>query len=249
MTERNRIYFLSDLHLKLDRKPETEISKKKFLDFLETAGKDAKEIIMAGDIFDFWYEWAFVIPSFHFDIFHKMRNLIDNGVKITYIAGNHDFRPGNYLRKEVGINCVDNDYTFEFEGKKFFISHGDGLAASDGGYRILRSILRSPVSNLLFRTLIPPDLGILVAGLTSKSSRKYRHVDRSKWKDEYFDFAVKKFGEGYDFVVLGHLHLPEIRSDKKGTYLNAGDWINYFSYGLYNNGKLTLERFDEKEEK
>jgi UDP-2,3-diacylglucosamine hydrolase len=246
LTERNKIYFLSDLHLKLDRSRKTIKAKRRFLDFLDYAKNDALEIVLAGDIFDFWYEWISVIPSFHFEIFFKLRQMIETGIKVTYIAGNHDFNLGSYLQNEVGINCIADDHVFEYGGKKFFVSHGDGLAESDGGYRILKKILRSKISNFLFRTFIPPDLGIYIAKLTSKSSRTYRHIDRSKWKEEYFDFAKRKIGEGYDIVVLGHLHLPELRTSGNGTYLNAGDWMKYFSYGVYCNGKLTLENFDEK---
>ncbi len=246
MDSSKKIYFVSDLHLKLDRTEDTINAKSRFIDFLDMAEKDALEVILAGDIFDFWYEWISVIPSFHFDIFYKLRSMIEKGIKVTYVAGNHDFNPGSYLKNEIGLNCVANDHIFTHDGKKFFVSHGDGLAASDGGYRMLKKILRSKLSNFLFRTFIPPDLGIMIARLTSKSSRKYRHVDRSKWKDEYFDFACGKISEGFDFVILGHLHLPELRSSASGVYLNAGDWIRYFSYGMYSNGNLTLERFDEK---
>ena len=248
MAQRDKIYFLSDLHLKLDKKPETENSKKKLLSFLDFIENDAKEIVLAGDFFDFWYEWLFVIPAFHFDILYRLRSLTDKGIKVTYIAGNHDFMLGKFLTESIGLNCVRDDYIFEEDGKKFFVSHGDGLAASDGGYRILKAVLRSKISNFLFRTLIHPDLGIFLANLTSKSSRRYRHVDRSKWKNEYFDFAAGKIREGFDFVVLGHLHLPEVRGSGNGVYLNSGDWINYFSYGSYCNGKLTLEKYNEKQE-
>jgi len=246
LTERVKIYFLSDLHLKLDKKEQTEEAKIHLLNFLSTLPDDTKEIILLGDIFDFWYEWIHVVPAYHFDIFYKFKNMIENGIKITYLAGNHDFYLGKYLRNEIGINCVDDEYIFESGGKKFFAAHGDGLARSDGGYRFLKKILRSKVCNFLFRTFIPPDLGIYIANLTSKSSRKYRNVDRLKWKEEYLAYAVSKMKHGYDFVVLGHLHYPELIAKDSGVYLNTGDWIEYFSYGVFDGTNLKLERYHEQ---
>jgi len=246
LIKREKIYFLSDLHLKLDKKAATASAKETLLKFLDSIPDDAKEIVLMGDIFDFWYEWVHVIPAYHFDIFFRLKSLLNKGIKVSYLAGNHDFSLGQYLKVEIGINCIDNEYIFESGGKKFFVSHGDGLAKSDGGYRFLKMILRSKVCNFLFRTFIPPDLGICIANFTSKSSRKYRNIDRIKWRDEYFEYASSKLKEGYDFAILGHLHLPEITGTENGTYLNTGDWIEYFSYGLFDGTNLTLERFNEE---
>jgi UDP-2,3-diacylglucosamine hydrolase len=245
LTVREKIYFLSDLHLKLDNKPGTEAAKQPLLKFLSSVPQDAKEVVLMGDIFDFWYEWVHVVPAYHFDIFFSLKKLIEKGIKITYLAGNHDFRLGGYLKNEIGINCVENEYVFESGGKRFFAAHGDGLARSDGGYRFLKKVLRSKINNLLFRTFIPPDLGIWIANATSKSSRKYRKIDREKWSAEYSSFAESKLKEGFDYVILGHLHLPQTKMFGDRTYLNTGDWIEYFTYGLFDGEKLTLEKFNE----
>ncbi|MCG2760527.1 MAG: UDP-2,3-diacylglucosamine diphosphatase [Candidatus Delongbacteria bacterium] len=246
MINKDKTYFISDLHLKLDKSEKTKQMKEKLLKFLCSLPDDTKEIVLLGDIFDFWYEWLHVIPAYHFDIFYRLRIMIDNGVKITYLAGNHDFYLGDYLKNEIGINCISNEYEFESGGKKFFISHGDGLAASDRGYRLLKKILRARMSNLLFRTFIPPDLGIYIAKITSGSSRRYRNVDRIKWKGEYLAYAECKMKEGYDFVIFGHLHYPEIIETDNGIYLNTGDWMKHFSYGVFDGIKLKLERYHEE---
>ncbi|HQO10323.1 MAG TPA: UDP-2,3-diacylglucosamine diphosphatase [Clostridiales bacterium] len=245
MTAREKIYFLSDLHLKLDNKPGTAEAKKPLLKFLSSVPDDAKEIVLMGDIFDFWYEWIHVVPSYHFDIFFSIKKLIERGIKVTYLAGNHDFKLGRYLKEEIGINCVENEYIFGSRGKRFFAAHGDGLARSDGGYRLLKKILRSKIDNFLFRTIIHPDLGIWIANATSKSSRKYRKIDRIKWSEEYSAFAQSKLKEGFDYVIMGHLHLPQTKYFGTGMYLNTGDWIEYFSYGLFDGEKLTLESFND----
>jgi len=61
------------------------------------------------------------------------------------------------------------------------------------------------------------------------------------------EFAKKKIENGVDIVMLAHSHIPEIleetTDDKKGLYANPGDWINEFSYLVYENGEIRLERY------
>lgn len=242
---KNKIYFISDIHLKLNRKTETENRKNRIVNFLKSLPEDTEEVILLGDIFDFWYEWYFVVPAFHFGLFYELRRLIDRGVKITYLSGNHDFYLGDYLKKEIGINCVKDELESEYGGKKFWIYHGDGIAASDGGYRLLKKILRSKISNFLFRTFIPPDLGVLIAEFTSGTSRKYRNSNKLKLKKgEYVSFAEEKIKAGYDFVILGHRHYPEIVKAGKGVYVNTGDWMKHFSYAVFDGNDIKIEKYD-----
>ncbi|MBN2789311.1 MAG: UDP-2,3-diacylglucosamine diphosphatase [Candidatus Delongbacteria bacterium] len=238
-----KIYFISDVHLALDREKDTIDRKNKLLSFLEYIEDEASKIVFAGDLFDFWFEWYYVIPGFHFDLFSKFKEMIKNGIEIVYLTGNHDFHLSDFLTKEIGMNCIDETYTFEVGEKKFFVAHGDGYAKVDSGYRFLKKILRSKISNFLFKTLIHPDLGILFAKLTSGSSRKYRTIDRSKWRDEYLDFAKTKFMENFNYVILGHLHDPVIEEVNGNFYLNTGDWINHFSYGVFDGEELELKYY------
>ena len=240
------IYFISDVHLALDREEYTEERKKHLIDFLKSIENKTSKIIFVGDLFDFWFEWYFVIPAYHFDLFAKLKEMTNNGIEIIYITGNHDFHLGNFLEKEIGLKCINESFSFTENNKKFFIGHGDGYAKVDSGYRILKKIIRSKIAIFLFKTFIHPDLGIKIAKWTSGSSRKYRSIDRSKWRNEYFDFAKTKFKENYSYVILGHLHDPVLEEDNGKFYLNTGDWINHFSYGIFDGNKLDLKYYENK---
>lgn len=74
----------------------------------------------------------------------------------------------------------------------------------------------------------------------SHSSRKIVNIDKQAWSEEYFNYAKSKFTEGFDYVIMGHLHTPLRREDGKKVYVNTGDWINHFSYGHFNGKDLTL---------
>ncbi len=48
---------------------------------------------------------------------------------------------------------------------------------------------------------------------------------------------------GLDYVVMGHRHRPVMIEHSGGYYINLGDWIDHFSYGIYENGNFELKTF------
>jgi UDP-2,3-diacylglucosamine hydrolase len=239
------IYFISDIHLSFNL---SEAEKKKrgrlyaFLDFLH---EDAEQLFILGDLFDFWFEWVHVIPKYWFPVLYRFKRMIQHGIKINMVWGNHDFFLGEYLEKEIGIRSLGESHEFSLDNKRFFIAHGDGLAKQDRGYRLLKKIIRSPVSIFLYRTLIPADLGIQLAKWTSQSSRKLVNKKKQAWSEEYYQFARNKFSNGIDDVILGHLHVPVIRKDGQKIYINCGDWLSEFTFARYRNHKLSLQHWTE----
>lgn len=238
-----KTYILSDIHLSF-WPDDFEINKQnKLFSWLDSIESPCR-IVFLGDLFDFWFEWYHVIPRYHFIFFHKLRKLIDAGSEIHYVTGNHDFHLGKYFTEEVGLICHVDEMELNLDGKKIFLGHGDGYAKDDKGYRILKKIIRHPWSIFMFKTFIPPDLGLRIARFTANSSRKHRNIPRSQWGEEYFNWAKSKFSEGFDFVLLGHIHYPVRREENGKVYVNTGDWQSYRSYAVYENGKLELEYFE-----
>ncbi len=237
---RNNIYFISDVHLLFEEDEKEKQKREKLYDFFEYVKKKGDLLVIAGDLFDFWYEWKHVIPMYWFPVIHKMRNLIESGVKIAFVTGNHDFEWGDYFSKSVGIHCFSETMELEAGGKKFFIAHGDGFAKKDRGYRFLKKLTRNRVSKFLFKTFVHPDLGMHISKWASHSSRKIVNIDKQAWSEEYFEYAKSKFSGGFDYVIMGHLHTPLRREDGKNVYINTGDWIDHFSYGYYDGKYLTL---------
>jgi len=241
------IYFIADAHLSF-KVDEIETGKRKklrdFLEYIMIKG-EAKELYLVGDMFDFWFEWYHVIPKYWFPVLYQLRKLVESGITVTFLPGNHDFYPGSYLQKEIGLRCFKESCEFEMDNKRFFVAHGDGYAQKDRGYRLLKRIIRSPVSIFLYKTFIPADLGMQLARWTSKSSRKLVNIDKSAWAEEYYRFAQKKFAGGFDYVILGHLHYPLVKEDRqrKTIFVSCGDWMTQFTYCKYDGKRLTLENW------
>ncbi len=235
------IYFISDAHLSFKEDEFEKRKREKLLDFLDYIKDNTEQLYILGDLFDFWFEWYHVIPKYWFQILYKFRQLIDSGIKINFITGNHDFYVGKYLEEEIGMKCYDEHREFDVGSKRFFVAHGDGYAKKDKKYRGMKKIIRNPVSVFLYKTFISADLGMQIAKWVSGSSRNFGKIDKSLWIEEYYGFAKKKFDQGFDYVILGHLHCPIIKEQDGKVYINCGDWINEFSYAIYNGKDLSLK--------
>lgn len=249
----SNIYFISDAHLGFKETPEELEKREKLLSLLEfiRRDKDAGAIYLVGDMFDFWFEWYHVVPRYWFGVLFQLKQLIRDGISVHFITGNHDFYTGSYLEREVGIHCYDEYREFECEGKRFFVAHGDGLAKEDRGYRLLKKVIRNRFSIFLFKTFLSADLGMQIAKWTSHSSRKLVKIEKHSWAEEYYRFAREKFNQGFQYVIMGHIHFPMVRVDENNgnTYLNTGDWMTQFTYGKFDGSQLTLHHWENKAEK
>ncbi len=51
--------------------------------------------------------------------------------------------------------------------------------------------------------------------------------------------------EYFDYFVYGHRHLPGIYPlDDKSNYVNLGDWLGNYTYGVFDGNEFELKKFD-----
>ena len=174
--------------------------------------------------------------------------MTDQGIKIHYLAGNHDFYLGHFFDDYLNIKTWSDEYKFNLKGKNFYIWHGDGLGKKDGGYRFLKKVMRNKFNQRLFR-LIHPDFGITLARWFSGSSRKYTNqLNHLRDESDYINFAEKQFAIGMDYVLMGHRHNPLVHTVGDKKYINLGDWIVNFTYAVFDGQDLELKHFKDHEE-
>lgn len=231
-----RAFFLSDAHLGHHGKAIEEGKKQHLRAFLHHLEAN-DTLFLLGDLFDFWYEYRSAIPRHHSDAICMLRHRIENGVHIRFVPGNHDFGVGRFFFEELGIPVLRRSSNIEWEGKRLFVAHGDGLVRRDRGIRFLRVLMRNPVSMGLFRC-IHPDIGFAMARFLSKLSRDYKPTTNRD--AEYRAFAEGLFAGGIDFVVLGHTHRPDEWRSGSNAYVNTGDWMESFTYAKLENHDLRL---------
>jgi len=226
------IYLASDVHLGV-ASPETEQA---FLAWLEFCGTEASRVLINGDLFDFWFEYGSVVPRGHTRVLGALSTLVDSGVPVLLMGGNHDWWGGTYLTQEIGVEFLQEPSVLNLEGTKTLLAHGDGLGPGDLGYRLLRSVLRGAPTRFLFRWL-HPDAGAWIARRVSKTGThpggpSEKQMARSKFLEQWASERLFSSPD-LDLVVLGHTHVPVLKELFPGRYyLNAGDWLVNKSYGV-----------------
>src|SRR5690606_3497965 len=170
MAVRNKVYFASDFHLGAHPRSTTREREARIVSWLDYIKADAAELYLMGDIFDFWFEYATVVPKGFMRCLGKLAELADSGITITLFKGNHDMWMFGSLNAEPGATIIDNQLVIERNGKTFYLHDGDGLGPGDRTYTILKKIFRSRFCQWLFARL-HPNLGIGIAQRWSAHSR------------------------------------------------------------------------------
>ncbi len=231
------VYFFSDAHLITRRDPAETARGLRLESFLRHVRESASRLIILGDLFDFWFEYRHAVPSGHFNILCRLLEIREAGIPIDFVAGNHDYWSGDFLRREIGAVCHTDPIALELQGRKIWLAHGDALARGDWGYRVLRKILRNPLCIAGYR-LLHPDLGIPLALASSSTSRGHTARGRVDVEKYLTEVARPKFREGFDSVILGHIHKPVHVQDDSGEFLFLGDWLYHFSYATLTDGRF-----------
>src|SRR5262245_52118345 len=93
---------MSDAHLGFA----PEHVERSVISFFRHVAHSGASLVINGDLFEFWFEWKTVIPRRGFRAAAALADLVDGGVPVTMIAGNHDCWGGDVLRKDVGVDYV-----------------------------------------------------------------------------------------------------------------------------------------------
>lgn len=211
-----------------------------------------KKVILNGDIVDIWQFSKRFWPKSHMRIIKHFTSFLSKGIPVYYVTGNHD----ELLRKFEGFTLgglsIVNKIVLNLDGKKAWVFHGDVFDVTmqyakwltklgSIGYDLL--ILINSAVNFFAKMLGKEKVSLSKKIKNSvKSAVKYIN----NFEEIAADIAITK---GYDYVVCGHIHQPEMKevSNKDGStmYLNSGDWIESLSALEYYQGKWSIYEYNE----
>jgi len=242
--KKEKIYFASDFHLGSPNYEDSLKREKKIISWLNEIEIDAKKIYLLGDIFDFWFEYEKVVPKGFVRLLAKLADLVDKGIKIHFLVGNHDMWMRDYLEKEIGLKVHFKEFIIEEDNQLIFIGHGDGLGKGDYKYKILKSLFTSKICKWIFSRL-HPNFGIGLGQAWSNKSRKKQESFKNEEKEILLGYCKEQQQNNpVDYYVFGHRHIPmEVKIDERANYINLGDWIHHYSYAVLSNKKLELRKF------
>lgn len=206
MAERTDIYFVADVHLGLKTKDPVE-REARFVDFLKKIPRETtRALYLLGDIWDFWYEYRYVIPREGSRVIAQFISLMDDGVELWFCPGNHDIWTFSYF-ESIGMKKFTQPMYLTIDGKVFCLGHGDLLGGAERGYKFMLGVFRCRFLQRLF-SILHPTLAFRFGLGWSDSNRRSHKPYHFRGADEpLYKFALDASGKRHvDYFVFGHFH-------------------------------------------
>ncbi|MEY3084943.1 MAG: hypothetical protein RL037_1123 [Bacteroidota bacterium] len=204
-------------------------------------------LVLNGDIIDIWQFNKRYFPESHMQVVKCITSMLSKGSKVYYVTGNHDEMLRKFKGFTLGNFQIVNKLVLPLSTGKAWIFHGDVFdttmkhskwVAKLGGkgydFLILINTCINWVSQRLGRGRV---------SLSKKVKDSVKGVIKyvNNFEETAADIAIEN---GYQYVVCGHIHQPQIReiSNKKGgtTYLNSGDWVENSTSLEYHDGQWKI---------
>ncbi len=248
LVEGKKIYFASDFHLGAPDYTSSLIREKKIIRWLDQIKSDVQELFILGDVFDFWYEYPYLAPKGHVRFLAKIAEFTDENIPVSFFKGNHDMWMKKYLPQEIGVKVYDNELDLTINDHKMQIGHGDGLGPGDFSYKLLKKVFRSGWAKWLF-SRFHPNFSFWIANTWSGHSRLHNKDDEKHLGEKEYIYQYcqeQQELKNRDLYVFGHRHLPmEMELKNGGKYINIGEWIQYYTYGVFDGKSFTLSKYEE----
>ncbi|TDF38610.1 UDP-2,3-diacylglucosamine diphosphatase [Alteromonadaceae bacterium M269] len=218
-----RTVCLSDIHL-----GSKDCKAEYLLNFLDHCQMDTLYLI--GDIVDMWamskqFRW----PKSHNQLFHRLLNLPQHGTRVIYLPGNHDEPAQKYSGMMFGDVEIYREYTHvTADGRKLLLLHGDQFD-QEVCFEPLKTWFGDQLYTFVLflnrwynacRLKLGFDYWSLASFLKSKVKGANDVIARYRRAT-----CHKAAQNGFDGVICGHIHHPEITEVDGTQYYNDGDWV------------------------
>ena len=213
---------------------------------------EPKTLVLNGDIIDIWNFRKRYFPKDHLKVVRTILKMAAAGVDVHYITGNHDEALRRFSSTVIGKIQLSNKFVLKLDGKKVWIFHGDIFDRSIQGAKIIAKLGGWGYDFLILSNRFLNDV------LTALGREKYSF---SKMVKDRVKQAVKFIGDfeqvaaelaitkGYDAVICGHIHQPQIRevvsTNGSTMYMNSGDWVENLTSLEYIDKKWQLFTFPQ----
>lgn len=250
-----KIFFASDAHLGARFHTDPLAVERKLVRWLDSIKEEAAAIWFLGDMFDYWYEYKYVVPKGHVRFLGKLAELSDQGVEIHFFTGNHDIWMFDYLPKEIGAIIHRDVLTIDLLGKRFFLGHGDEVDDRSKAFCLMRKLFRNRFCQWLYAGIHPRWSFAFALGWSLSSRKKgLAEPEAEDYQGEAGEYLVR-FAKDYlqthpdiNFFLFGHRHiLLDLMLSRTTRLLIAGDWMRHCSYIVWDGKSLYLDQFEPED--
>jgi UDP-2,3-diacylglucosamine pyrophosphatase LpxH len=210
-----------------------------------------KILVLNGDIIDIWQFRKKYFPPAHMQVIREILKMMESGTLVYYITGNHDEALRKYSGTRVGNLLLDDKLVLELDGKRTWIFHGDVFdATTKGSAKIIAKLGGQGYDFLIWLNHWSNKLLTFFGKEKMSFSKKIKNSVKKavSWIADFEQTAAElAIEKGFDYVVCGHIHQPQMRTvtNEKGsvTYLNSGDWIENLTALEYNAREWNIHYF------
>ena len=252
MTMRTNTYFLSDLHLGAGYISDTHAHERMLVKWLRSIASNARALYLLGDIVDYWYEYRYVVPRGYVRFFGALAEMVDSGIEVTWLKGNHDIWIYDYLPSELGVTVADGVIQRNIDGANFVMEHGDGIGEPRKLYQIMRKIFRNRFAQILY-SAIHPRWTVGFAHRWSSHSRLHGQQHTDGMAQLAADDPLTQFAETFnsthspkaDYFVFGHRHMLVDQKISDGSRLIVlGDGFRHLTYGMWDGEHFHIKKIE-----
>lgn len=194
--------FISDLHLS----PDEPATVERFLAFLDGPARNAGQLFILGDLFEYWAGDDDIADPFNTHIIAALRALSDSGVAVCFMAGNRDFLIGPQFAAAAGLELLPDTCVRNIAGAPTLLMHGDTLCTDDADYQRFRSTVRDPAWQAAFlaRPLVERKREIEALRVRSEAEKRIKPMAIMDVNPAAVETALRRYG--VRTMIHGHTH-------------------------------------------
>ena len=250
------IYFITDAHLGSRALSHRRMLERRLVRFLDDIKDKAEALYMLGDMFDFWFEYADVVPKGYTRFLGKISELTDRGIEVHYFVGNHDMWMDTYLQRECGVIVHTEPCLIELYGKEFYLAHGHkfDIAPSDWKSRFMFKCFESKLCRRLAKMIHPH--WFINIGLNWARHSREQHLRNGEphykgEKEERLVVFAKQYLSTHpdvNYFLFGHRHIElDVMLTHDCRLMILGDWFHQFTYARFDGRELIMGNYIEGE--
>jgi UDP-2,3-diacylglucosamine hydrolase len=198
--------FVSDIHLS----PALSATTQAFLAFLKKQARQAQQLYLLGDIFEYWAGDDDADDPYHRVILAALREVADTGVRIFWIGGNRDFLVSDSFAQAARLTLLPDPHVVEMANRRIVLTHGDAWCTDDAAYMAFRKQIRDPQwqQQFLAQPLAQRKQIVEAMRMGSKEAQRGKSMDIMDVNMEAIAGVFASCGAAV--MIHGHTHRPAL---------------------------------------